>query len=186
MLVDGWPFWDAIFALPMIVQTAKRYKGGNHSWVTSIAGMRDALNFSPLQISYGIPQGYEVQSIVQDTGIYSAYHSTTCYWIDSQGRYYIQDSIGKEFKILEANFNLTGIKSFRDLPTDWKDKNFMDKGFTMSGDGKTLIGFFKIHSEEEAKAFGTITNIQVPLKPDGSGKINWEELNKGIVPRNDL
>ncbi|MEW6126722.1 MAG: hypothetical protein AB1757_06765 [Acidobacteriota bacterium] len=112
--------WADIFNLPDTTEK-KRYKGGNFSWVYGLGAMIDALNYSPLQIAVGIGSNWESNGPIGAPAKITAYHAVTLYHIDSQGNKYIQDSIGKEWKILKPDYPLTGTLSFRDLPEDWKD-----------------------------------------------------------------
>ncbi len=108
----------------------------------------------------------------------NAYHAVVCFFIDALSQYYIYDSIGRTFKILAADYKLTGVKSFRDLPQNWKELNMTDKGFTKSHDGRTFIFYRKIATPEEFKALGSLFDIPVPLNPDGT--VNFPEAEKQL------
>lgn len=118
--------WKKIFDLSSVPATARRYKGGNHSWVDywNIQLMREALAYSPLQLACPVYDNWEQSEVVDASRVGTAlrgYHAITCYYIDDY--IYIQDSIGREFKKLTLDYPLTGCKSFRDLPDNWKDLN---------------------------------------------------------------
>ncbi len=122
MLSNPYAHWDEIFDASKINPSAKRYFGGNHSWVYGKEMMKQALAFSPLQLAIGIPATYN-DPIVKDTGVYYSYHAVLLYKIGEDGNYYLYDSVGPNFKrILDKDFNIQQAKSFRDLPDDWKDK----------------------------------------------------------------
>lgn len=122
MLSEGWSYWDAINTLPDL-SSAKKYTGGDHAWVYGKQAMIDALQYSPLQIALGLDRSYEIDKIVKTPKIATAYHAVCLYYIDKDGLMYIQDSCGTEFKILESDYLLQGVKSFRDLPANWKELN---------------------------------------------------------------
>ncbi len=124
--------WKKIFDLPNNTGQ-KVYKGGNHSWVYGRAAMVDALDHSPLQIAVGIDGNWEKEGMVQTPSKIEAYHAVTLYYIDALGYMYIQDSIGREFKKLNPDYPLTGVKSFRDLPENWKDI-MVNRFFIKQGD----------------------------------------------------
>lgn len=126
MLSSGWTKWDEIFDLSDVDRGARRYKGGNHSWVYSLSAIKNALAFSPVQLGVGVGETWN-RDIVTPPQHISAYHAITCYYIDNE-YYYIQDSIGREFKKLRIDYPIAMAKSFRDLPENWKDiKKKMDK-----------------------------------------------------------
>lgn len=120
---SGEDVWDSAFKLPAQVNSADKYKGGAHSWVLGRAAMVDALDHSPLQVAMGIGETWENNGIVQAPKNINAYHAVTVAYIDGSGNMYIQDSIGREWKTLAPDYPLTGIKSFRDLPDNWKELN---------------------------------------------------------------
>lgn len=106
-----------------IPKNAKRYKGGNHSWVvTRKDSMIDALEHSPLQIAIGLGQNYRYGGTVKKPSQILAYHAVVLEHIDEEGRFHIFDSLVGETKILEANYPIVQCKSFRDLPQLWKKK----------------------------------------------------------------
>lgn len=115
----GNDIWDLVFDLPKD-NGSKRYYGGNHSWVYGTPAMIDAMQFSPLQIALGIDGNWEADGVVKAPTKIEAYHAVMLMYIDVEGYMYIQDSIGKEFKKLAPDYPLTGCKSFRDLPENWK------------------------------------------------------------------
>lgn len=116
----GEDIWKLIFDLPAD-NCEFRYKGGNHSWVFGRAAMVDALKYSPLQISLGLDGNWEVDGVVMPPKNIQGYHAVMLMYIDAEGYMYIQDSVGKEFKKLSPDYPLTGCKSFRDLPENWKE-----------------------------------------------------------------
>ena len=147
--------WTDIFNLPDTTGK-KRYKGGNFSWVYGLGAMIDALNHSPLQIAVGIGSNWESNGPIGPPAKIAAYHAVTLYHIDSQGNKHIQDSIGKEWKILKPEYPLTGTLSFRDLPENWKD-NMAQIEFVHRA-GTEEYGFLEktAHSELYHKAIGEV------------------------------
>ncbi|HOB90275.1 MAG TPA: hypothetical protein PKG74_03035 [Candidatus Colwellbacteria bacterium] len=121
MISDGWPMWDKIFDLSDVPAGAQRYKGGNHSWVIGgIEAIKQQLAFSPIQIAVPVGDNWEAE-IVSPPSVIRSYHAITLYFV---GDYLeIQDSVGKEFKKLTLDYPITGAKSFRDLPQNWKVLN---------------------------------------------------------------
>lgn len=117
----GDDIWKKIFDLPPVLPGQRLYQGGNHSWVYGQQAMIDAMDYSPLQIAVGIDGNWEADGIVQPPVNVQGYHAVMLLFIDTDGKRYIQDSVGKEFKILSPDYPLTGCKSFRDLPENWKD-----------------------------------------------------------------
>lgn len=112
--------WQQVFALPNLVGK-KRYLGGSHSWVFGKAAMIDALSHSPLQIAVGVGSTWENSGVVATPSVNNAFHAVTLYYIDAMGQYHIWDSIGREYKILNASYPIQATLSFRDLPANWKD-----------------------------------------------------------------
>ncbi len=124
LIRDGWPDYDKLMALyKTLPASLHRYLGGNHSWVYGKDAMKQALAFSPLQPAVPVGENWDKEEVVQPPKKIVAYHAVVNYFIDEADRYLIQDSIGKEFKILSADYPIIGTKSFRDLTADWKDKN---------------------------------------------------------------
>jgi len=181
---DGYNRWNEIYSLPESVRTAKRYFGGNHSWVMTKEGMIDALEYSPLQIAIPLISSYEEYErygVVPNPAPakITAYHAVTLYYIDSIGQYHIYDSCGRTFKILASDYSLTGVKSFRDLPQNWKEKNQMDEGFFKAKDGRTLVYYKKIGTPPEMVGIAQLTKYPLPLNPDGLP--NFPEVEKKLV-----
>jgi len=113
--------WHRIFDLSSVRKDARRYFGGNYSWVRTKQAMRDALAYSPLQVGLGIGYNWEREIVVPPPSYY-AYHAVTLYDMDDKFLY-IQDSLGKEFKKLTFNYPTPYVYSFRDLPEGWRDLN---------------------------------------------------------------
>lgn len=163
----GDDIWKEIFDLPAD-KGEFRYKGGNHSYVYGRAAMIDALSHGPLQISLGLDGNWEAEGIVQPPKNIQGYHAIMLLFIDAIGRMYIQDSVGKEFKILSPDYPLTGCKSFRDLPENWKE--IMVKKFIIK-DGPKL-GVMTLE--------GYTGNIQF-----ADDMNNWEDVKKATkLPAN--
>lgn len=136
----GQDVWDKAFQLPDSIGSADKYFGGSHSWVIGKAAMVAALEFSPLQIACGIGDTWENDGVVKTPSAITAYHAITVCFIDAANQIYIQDSIGKEWKILSPDYPLTGIKSFRDLPDNWKDLNAKGQGMQiLEVEGETTL-----------------------------------------------
>jgi hypothetical protein len=117
-------YWDIAFTLPTLKENAKRYKGGNHSWVADgikdkVPYIKNALAHSPVQIGVSVGNTWE-DAIVRPTSDHRGYHAVLCYHIDSE-YIYLQDSIGREFKKLTLDYPILFAKSFRDLPNNWKE-----------------------------------------------------------------
>ena len=106
-----------------IPKSAKRYKGGNHSWVvTTKAVLMDALDYSPIQIAVGLDYRWNRGGIIPPCVNPTAYHAIVLESIDELGRYHIFDSSSHEEKTLDANYQIRQAKSFRDLPQTWKEE----------------------------------------------------------------
>lgn len=172
----GDDIWKEIFDLPKD-DKAKRYKGGNHSWVVGKAAMIDALQYSPLQIAVPLDGNWEVNGVVKPPKTNESYHAVMLMYIDQDGNMYIQDSIGKEFKTLSPDYPITGCKSFRDLPENWKEimanKYFIKQGekigvlvtegFTFGGGfAKDMQALEQLKSAFEFK--GNEPTIELPIK----------------------
>lgn len=138
---SGADIWDEIFNIPED-RGEYRYKGGSHSWVYGLRAMVDALKYSPLQMAVGIGDTWEDEGVVRPPKNLITYHAVTLLYIDSSGYLYIQDSIGKEFKKLSPDYGITGCKSFRDLPQNWKEKN-MAKFYRVDDHGKLGIAILE-------------------------------------------
>lgn len=119
MMEDTSTFWTEIFDTSSIPSDARRYFGGNHSWVNDREAMKSALAFSPLQIAFPVGETY-FNSVVKPPQNIGGYHAVLLYWIDTQGNYYIFDSVDGAEKILDSNYPISQCKSFRDLPENWK------------------------------------------------------------------
>jgi hypothetical protein len=105
-----------------IPKDARRYKGGNHSWVSPIkAILKDALESSPLQIAVGIDHRWNEGGIIPRCVNPTAYHAIVLEKIFFDGRYRIFDSGTQEEKILASDYIIEQAKSFRDLPNNWKE-----------------------------------------------------------------
>jgi len=115
-----WKRQQKVNAIPDI---AKKYKGGNHSWViTRKDVMIDALQHSPLQIAVGLDRRWNQGGVIPRSDNPVVYHAIVLEHIDNQGRYHIFDSQTQESKILASDYKINQVKSFRDLPVLWKDK----------------------------------------------------------------
>ncbi|MFA5128561.1 MAG: hypothetical protein WC445_01190 [Patescibacteria group bacterium] len=175
MIADGWNAWEAINKLP---RAGERYFGGSHSWVLSKAAMIDALDHSPLQIAVGeTDANWERDGEVQNPTKIDYYHAVVLYFIDADGRYYVRDTIGKEFKILNKNYPIGWCKSFRDLPENWKDamntfvkiikdKNSPSVGFWMPAINESAL---------ETLALG----FNKPIEKKSDGAIDWDKTIEG-------
>lgn len=130
MLEDQSTHWQEIFDTSSIPADARRYFGGNHSWVSGRESMKSALAFSPLQLAIPIFSSYE-NDIVKPEKDILAYHCVMCYKIDETG-YYIFDSVTKSIKTLSPDYPIIQCKSFRDLPEDWKTIQPKTDGFTLA------------------------------------------------------
>ena len=106
-----------------VASDARRYKGGNHSWVYGKSAMRQALNSdkgSPLQIAIGVGDNWG-GGIIKDPKDYFSYHAVELYWIDGAGNYFIYDTYPPFNKTLDTDYNILRCKSFQDLPSNWKE-----------------------------------------------------------------
>jgi len=120
LLSRGWENWDKIFDLSEVDKNAKRYFGGNYSWLKpDLQILKDALSYSPIQIGVGIGNTWEDEVVTKPPFIV-AYHAVCCYYIDDK-YIYINDSIGREFKKLSLDYPIEVAMSFRDLPSNWKE-----------------------------------------------------------------
>jgi len=163
----GDDIWKEIFDLPAD-NGEQRYMGGNHSWVYGKPAMIDAMDFSPLQIAVGIGETWEDEGIVKTPKNIGSYHAVMVLFIDADGYIYIQDSIGKEFKTLEPDYPMTGVKSFRDLPENWKEKN-MPKFFKIDDHGK--LGIMVLEGQVGIVLFEDKMNDYVTLQQITSEKL---------------
>lgn len=121
LLAKGLNAWDELFTLPADLPTHPKFKGGNHSWVSGgLQTMIDALDYSPLQIGFQVSSTYNNVVITPpkkgDAGIY---HAVELFYIGPDG-YHIFDSISNALKTLPLEYPIIYVKSFRDLPNDWK------------------------------------------------------------------
>jgi hypothetical protein len=114
--------WGEIFNLSDVPADAKKYLGGNHSYVVGgFQGVKNALQLSPVQIAVGIGDNWETNGIVHPPTQILAYHAVQVYY--ASDRYFINDSCGKQFKELSADYPIVQAKSFADLPDNWKELN---------------------------------------------------------------
>ena len=116
-------YWGTIFSLKDVREDARRYFGGNHSWIADgiknkLPYIRAALAYSPVQLGVGVGETWE-NDIVKPPKTIKGYHAVTCYFVNDY--IYIQDSIGREFKKLTLDYPIMCAKSFRDLPDNWKE-----------------------------------------------------------------
>jgi hypothetical protein len=180
MISDGWSEWDNIFKLP---EAGKRYFGGSHSWVLSKEGMISALNEengSPLQIAVSDSDAnWEADGIVKNPVIKNWSHAVTLYWIDDEGKYYVHDTIGKEFKTLNKDYPIVACKSFRDLPANWKTtmNNFVK---IIKDANSSAVGFWiPAISEDVLKNLALGFNKPIATLPDGT--TDWEKIVEGTL-----
>jgi hypothetical protein len=117
-LEDPSGHWQEIFDTSLIPADARRYFGGNHSWVNGKENMKSALAFSPLQIAIGVGETYG-DDLIKNPKEITAYHCIMLYYISDKG-YHIYDSVIKATQILAPDYKILQAKSFRDLPEDWK------------------------------------------------------------------
>lgn len=119
--------WAKIFDLSDVPAGARRYKGGNYSWITnlSVASLKSALAFAPIQIGIAPGETYYDEIVTPPKNIYS-YHAVELYDIDDK-YFYIFDSIQNPIKKLTLNYPIQCAMSFRDLPDNWRDIQFMAK-----------------------------------------------------------
>jgi hypothetical protein len=180
MISDGWPMWELIFKLPA---AGKRYFGGNHSWVLSKPAMINALEHSPLQIAVGdCNENWERDGEIQPPTKVDWHHAIMMYHIDAQGRFYVRDTIGKEFKILSNNYPIQWCKSFRDLPENWKELNNMENTFCKIIKDKNSkgVGFWlPAISEDALTSMALNFGKQVTKKADGT--IDWDKTIEGTL-----
>jgi len=187
MLSGGWGQWNKIFDLSAVRKDARRYKGGNHSWVYSLSAMKNALAFSPIQLGVGVGETWE-RDVVTKPKVISAYHAITCYHIDDY--YYIQDSVGREFKKLDINYPIAMAKSFRDLPLDWKDvKKKMEKTPLKRAIGKQKVygikdgekyWFVSWEDVERWAGYDTLKEAQESVQEVEESQLNFY-LSGGII-----
>lgn len=120
-LEDPSGHWTEIFDTSSIPSEARRFFGGNHSWVKNDkAIMKSALAFSPLQLALGVDENWGYLGIIPPCKNPQAYHCVMLFKIDEAGNYHIFDSVLQQTKVLDKNYPILQIKSFRDLPSDWK------------------------------------------------------------------
>jgi hypothetical protein len=182
---SGDDIWKEIFDIPP--DNYQRYYGGNHSWVFGKAAMIDALKYSPLQIAVGLGETWEDEGVVKKPKNILSYHAITLLYIDAAGYMYIQDSIGKADKILEPDYPLTGVKSFRDLPENWKDTmaiikfvhkaNTQEYGF-LERTAHTEI-YHKAVGEQHLRVLSEVFGVSITA-PDG--KIDFSKAEEMQLP----
>ena len=176
MFSEGWNAWDDIFNLP---EAGERYYGGNHSWIWTKSAMIDALDYSPLSIAVGENnENWENTTVVQNPTRVDFYHCVTLYYIDDEGRYYVRDSLGKEFKILNKDYSIKWCKSFRDLPKNWK-KN-MENEFVKiikQKDSKAVGFWIPATSEDALKTLALSFGKTIEKREDG--EVDWDATIEG-------
>jgi hypothetical protein len=159
--------WVKIFDLSGVPKDVRMYKGGNYSWLakTDIASLKNALAYSPVQLGIGCGETYYDEVVSPPKNIYS-YHAVECYWIDDK-YIYIFDSIQSPLKKLSINYPIQCAMSFRDLPDNWRDLQFMAKLERKKNEQKVhlIINGANYWIREEGdfdnlKADQPITNIQ--------------------------
>ena len=115
-------YWNEIFDLSDVSPEARYFKGPNHSWVANdIQGLKNALADSPLQLGFGVGETW-FDDIVTPPKKIEFYHAVECYYIDSK-YIYINDSVFPALKKLTLNYPVLMAKSFRELPSEWKELN---------------------------------------------------------------
>jgi hypothetical protein len=175
LINDGWPSWDKIQVLP---QAGNRLFGGSHSWVLGKDAMRDALNYSPLQIAISDNEyNWEADGVVQTPVSKTFSHAITLYWIDEEGKYYIHDTIGRQFKVLNKDYPIVACKSFRDLPDNWKTMSNNFVKILKKVDGSDVGFWIPALSETELKNLALAFNKPIATLPDGT--TDWEKIVEG-------
>ena len=121
---DNWltdlKYWNNVFDLSDVPQDSRKYKGGDHSFILDKKLVPRALHYSPIQLAVGIGSNWETETVIKNPAKIIAYHAVTCYDINEEG-YFFQDSIGKEFKQLSPDYRIEAAKSFRLLPSNWRE-----------------------------------------------------------------
>ena len=178
MLEDQSAYWQEIFDTSSIPADARRFFGGNHSWIKEKEAMKSALAFSPLQIAIPIYETYFMpNNIIKKGKDIQAYHAVECYWIDEQGNYHIFDSAGGEKKILDKDYPIIQTKSFRDLPEDWKSitpqekKTALEKLLDLLKSIAQMLGLLK---SEQKKAIETIQEVIDEVKTETDKILLWD------------
>lgn len=117
-LINPEKYWKEIFDTSPIPKEARRYYGGNYSWVSTKL-IKSALAHSPIQIAFGVGETYH-DIIIRKPKNITSYHSVMLYHINPDGNYRIFDSADGAKKILDKDYPIIQAMSFRDLPENWK------------------------------------------------------------------
>ncbi len=176
--------WDKMVLTP---NTGQRiYQGGDSSWVFGISMMIDALDHSTLQIAVPVGETWE-DNIVKPipASHIQFFHAVEVYYIDAN-YIYILDTIGKPLKKLSLDYPISGCKSFRDLPENWKDQPMITfvhitgtKEFAFLETTPFTQVIHRGISEADIKFMATKFGVQV-LNPDGS--INFAGAREMSLP----
>ena len=158
--------WVKIFDLSGVPKDVRMYKGGNYSWLkTDIASLKNALAYSPVQLGIGCGETYYNEVVTPPKNIYS-YHAVECYWIDDK-YIYIYDSVQPSNKKLSINYPINCAMSFRDLPDNWREIQFMAKLERKKNEEKVHLIINNVNywikeqpDFENLRADQPITNIQ--------------------------
>ena len=175
---------------------AKKYKGGNYSFVTpSPAFLKDALTYSPLQIAIGIGYNYNEEGVIQPPTKVVGYHAVVLQFIDTLNQYFIYDHYDQKNKTLAANYPIYQALSFRDLVYTWRSLTSDDQVFYARLIGKLILRaeakgeLYEICPDYIEKVDFAISNkkvwqiIQQALRPNiiGISEVDFERLKKVAI-----
>lgn len=126
-LQNQWKYWKEITDVSGVSPNAKLYKGANYSKVhPTISGMKQALAYSPLFVGAYVGMGWE-NNIARPPrkGEARSGHAFQISYISDY--IYVLDSLGRPNKKLPLNYPIFIAKSFRELPSNWKQLNSKKK-----------------------------------------------------------
>ena len=165
--------WDNAFDLWDIDPNARRYYGGDHSFIYDKNLVSRALHYSPIQLAVAVGANWETENPIKNPDKILAHHAITAYWIDDTG-YYFQDSCGKEFKTLSPDYRIEGAKSFRLLPNNWRE--IMYRLVQVEGNDKIYL----LQGSRAIHLFSGATREILGFKDQEPEKITQEELDKYV------
>ena len=105
-----------------IPPSTQKFLGGSYSVLpTHLPTIREALQYSPVQIAVGLGPTYNSGGIIQKPPYITSYHAILLYKVTD--RLHILDSIAPTQKQFALDYPIIGALSFRDLVTTWKSVN---------------------------------------------------------------
>jgi len=140
MLTDPAGTWNLRSIKYLAAKKNKRYLGGNWSWVKPTTELlKDALQYSPIQIAVGLDDKWNTADVVSAPVKYYGYHAITLVYIDEKDQYVVYDHYDKKYKTLAANYPILQAISYRDLVEGWRGNGVDDALFYNRMVGKLII-----------------------------------------------